>query len=409
MKSPMSAIGLALAIAAASAPAAASQQPPAAAQAPPVAASPTAHKALLALQEAIAAKDVANIPARLAAAEAVATTPADRYLLGGMRFKAAELTDDDAARAVALEAVIASGMSNQESLPGLYGELANAYIGTGQKDRAATAVERMLALRPAHVEATLLFASLKKDQGQSAEAVAQLQKSIAAANAAQGKADERLYKHAVQLAYDAKLPVAADISRRWIEAYPTGENWRNAMRIYRNLSSPPEPVLVDLLRLGRVVNALDGPIDYQPYAFAAIQDRAPAEAKALIEEGIAAGKIDGGDKQFRDILAEATMRSDGQRDRLPELARDALASPSANMAVTAANIYYSYGDFAEAAELYKAASSKTGADKDLVNLRLGMALARAGDKAGAEAALNAVGGQRAEIAKYWLIYLQTGA
>ncbi len=38
----------------------------------------------------------------------------------------------------------------------------------------------------------------------------------------------------------------------------------------------------------------------------------------------------------------------------------------------------------------------------LINLHLGMALARRGDKAGATAALNAVTGPRAEIAKYWL-------
>jgi hypothetical protein len=42
-----------------------------------------------------------------------------------------------------------------------------------------------------------------------------------------------------------------------------------------------------------------------------------------------------------------------------------------------------------------------------VNLHLGMALARAGDKAGATAALNAVTGARADIAKYWLAYVST--
>ena len=43
---------------------------------------------------------------------------------------------------------------------------------------------------------------------------------------------------------------------------------------------------------------------------------------------------------------------------------------------------------------------------DLANLHLGMALARSGDKAGATAALNAVTGPRADIAKYWLLYVQ---
>ena len=57
-----------------------------------------------------------------------------------------------------------------------------------------------------------------------------------------------------------------------------------------------------------------------------------------------------------------------------------------------AEAYYGYGDYAEAADLFRAALGKRGVDKDLANLRLGMSLARAGDKAGATAALNAAGG-----------------
>ena len=56
-----------------------------------------------------------------------------------------------------------------------------------------------------------------------------------------------------------------------------------------------------------------------------------------------------------------------------------------------------------------AALGKDGVDKDLANLRLGMALARGGDKAGAEAALKAAGGAQAEVAKLWLTYLATKA
>ena len=69
-----------------------------------------------------------------------------------------------------------------------------------------------------------------------------------------------------------------------------------------------------------------------------------------------------------------------------------------------AEAYYGYGDYAKAADLFRAALGKQGVDKDLANLRLGMALARAGDKAGATAALNAAGGAQAEIAKLWLTY-----
>jgi hypothetical protein len=48
---------------------------------------------------------------------------------------------------------------------------------------------------------------------------------------------------------------------------------------------------------------------------------------------------------------------------------------------------------------------KPDTDRALANLHIGMALARSGDKAGATAALNTVTGLRADIAKYWLLYL----
>jgi hypothetical protein len=52
---------------------------------------------------------------------------------------------------------------------------------------------------------------------------------------------------------------------------------------------------------------------------------------------------------------------------------------------------------------------KPGVDAGVANLHIGMALARAGDKAGATAALNAVTGPRADIAKFWLTYVNQKA
>jgi len=59
------------------------QQSAAAAQAPAsIKPSKAAQNAIIALQTAVNANDVANIPAKLAAAQAVATTKEDRYLIG---------------------------------------------------------------------------------------------------------------------------------------------------------------------------------------------------------------------------------------------------------------------------------------------------------------------------------------
>ena len=88
-----------------------------------------------------------------------------------------------------------------------------------------------------------------------------------------------------------------------------------------------------------------------------------------------------------------------------DLAEAAKTAPAATALIRIGDRYYGLGNYAKAAELYRAALAKPGADANVANLHLGMALARAGDKAGAAAAFNTVDGSRAEIAKYWLLYL----
>lgn len=407
MKSTKMALALALGLGAASvAVPASAQQAAAQPEMPQLKPSSEAVEAIAALQAAVNANDTANIPARLAAAQAAAKTADDRFIIAALQLKAATAANDQAGKAAAMEALLASGKAPQAQIVPLNIELAKSYQALNQPDRAATALQRVLAAQPTNVEAALVLSNLLKKQGRTAEAVTMLQKQIAAAGAS-GRADERLYRQAVQFAYEAKSPLAIEISRDWVAAYPTSQNWRDAMGIYRNLRKPPEPILVDLLRLARAVNALGGLADYETYALAALEGLAPAEAKAVVEEGIAAGKINSSDQHYRTILKQAETKSAGQQARVGELARDALAAPNARIAVNAGTILYSYGDYAKAAELFRAALGKPGADKDLVNLRLGMSLARAGDTAGATAALNAVSGPRAEVAKYWLTYLQT--
>jgi len=66
--------------------------------------------------------------------------------------------------------------------------------------------------------------------------------------------------------------------------------------------------------------------------------------------------------------------------------------------------YYGYGEYGPAAELYRAALDK-GMDAGVANIRLGAALAMAGQRAPAEAAFRAVTGPRAELAQLWLLWL----
>ncbi len=163
--------------------------------------------------------------------------------------------------------------------------------------------------------------------------------------------------------------------------------------------------LIDSMRLARATGALHGENDYFRYTNTLVTKGFPGEAKAVLEQGFAAKAIDKNRATFSQLYALASTRSQGDRASLAASATAAKAAPDAKKAMTTAEAYYGYGDYAQAADLYRVGADQEGVDKDLANLRLGMALARAGDKAGATAALNAAGGAQAEVAKLWLTYL----
>jgi len=79
---------------------------------------------------------------------------------------------------------------------------------------------------------------------------------------------------------------------------------------------------------------------------------------------------------------------------------------NARLALATGDAFYGFANYAKAAELYKKAQGAANVDAATVNLRLGAALAMAGDKAAAAEAFNAVqGGPRGALAKYWLAFI----
>lgn len=369
--------------------------------------SKAATKPLAELQAAVNANDVANIPAKLAAAQAVAQSVDEKYMVAALQFKAALAAKDDAALRAGLAAMLASGGVEQSKAVPMHVQIGKFDYKAKQYDSAAASFERALAIEAANTDALVMLAETRHLQGQTPAAVALLQRALKAKLASGQKADEDWYRRAVGLAYGAKLPDAVDLSRQWVAAYPKPNVWRDALRVYRNSVTLDETMVLDSLRLARATGALSTNADFQNYAAIASQGSSPGEAREVIDEAIAAKLVDPTKPPFKDIVAVLKTKTAMSRASLPQLAAEAKAGPTARLALRTADAYYGYGDYAAAAELYRAALTKSGADASLINLHLGMALARAGDKAGATAALNAVTGPRAELAKFWLVYAAT--
>jgi tetratricopeptide (TPR) repeat protein len=360
-------------------------------------------KAIVELQTAVNANDAANIPAKVAAAKAVAETKEDRYLIGQMQLKAALATKDNAALAAAINDVANSGIASPSDVAQLYMALGSTYYNAKQFDQAAAAFERGTALNPNNTDLLLNLGETRFAQGRKQEAITIFQRAIQVRTAAGQKPEESLYKRTLGIAYDANLPNAAELGRQWVAAYPSPQSWRDAIAVYRNTAKPDVEGTLALLRLMQATGALSQPADYSLFATAAADQSNFNEAQRVIDAGVAAKHIDPTSPLFRDIVAGLKAKPKATAADLAEATKTA---QSGMALLRIGDRYYAMGDYAKAVELYRMAAGKPGVDKDVANLHLGMALARSGDKAGATTALNAVGGARAEIAKFWLLYVQ---
>ena len=379
-------------------------QPQAQSAQPSIKLSSKAGKAIIELQKAVKANDVANIPAKLAAAQAVAQTNDDKYAIGKLQLDAALAAKDNAQAIVAADAIAASGFLAPGKAAEIYDALGVQVYNAKQYDQAAALFQKASALNPQSAEPLKLLAEARNSQGQHAEGAAALLKALQLSAAAGQKPEEALYKRAVAMAYDAKSPSAVEIGRQWVAAYPSPDSWHNSLAIYRNLNNPDPAIALDILRLSCATNSMQGTGDYHIYAYEAANQANYGEAKSLIAEGLAAGKIKASDPVVQEIQGVLKGKT------APTAAELAAAEQGAKIPSAFIHVgdrYYGAANYQKAAELYTAALAK-GADANLANLRLGEALARAGDKAGATAALNKVGGSLAEIAKFWLAYVQHG-
>ena len=368
--------------------------------------SPAAQKALIALQTAVNANDTATIPAKLAAAQAVAKSPDEKFFVASNQTKAAMAANDLSAIRAGVDALQASGAAETPDLVARYTDLGRRYKEAKQVDQAVIVLDKAMALNPNNVPTLINLASIRDAQGQKAEAVALMQKSFIASKAAGTKVDEGNYKFATGLAYGQRLPVANDLARQWVAAFPSPASWRDSLRIYRDLNKPTQNQLLDLLRLGRAAKALSGESDYFALGRALVNAGKLAEAKSLLAEAKTAPNVDSTKRAFTDLTARVTAAP--TRAAVDASAKGALAGRNGKAMIDAGDALYGHGAYAEAVPLYRAALT-SGGDVGLANLHLGMALARSGDKPGATAALTAVTGVNADVARYWLLWLTTTA
>lgn len=363
-------------------------------------------KAFVDVQTAVKAANPADIQAKLAILEPLATSPDEKYYLGVMRFELAKLTKEKALTRRAINEMAGSGSKLITNLAELtYNAGALAYDAGDYRDALA---KLTLADQQGSkdINRLLLAAESNFKLNQMPAGLAVLDRAVSEERAAGRAPSQDWFRRAVSVALKGKM--SGDIakwSQELVRSHPNTTNWRDALVLYRDGSRLDPLVQLDIFRLMRETKSLAGEKDFYDYAAVANERALPGEAKAIIEEGYASGAASKSSRPIGEMLTLANGKLAADQAGLAADEKRARSAPDGKIASNTGNAFLGYGNYAKAIDLLKLALSKGGADNDAINTRLGIALTKAGQKAEARQAFAAVKGVRSDIARYWTLYL----
>lgn len=382
-----------------------------AAAAPTITLNPVERAALLPLKQAVDAGNWAGASALIPTARAAARTPDSRYVLARLELDIAVATQNRTAQRQAIDAIINSRKASPDDLVELNRQIAGIAYDTGSLNSAEAALNRAADIAPSDAESLSMLAQLNRNKNNSTQALAYFQRALRSADLAGRQLPESRYRLALALAEQAgQRGVALEIARSFISAFPTPFNWRDVLNVFRTVGTVDAAQSLDALRLQRAAGALAGERDYFALATALQQAGHHAEAKEVMDEGVSRRMITASEAAPKALLAGLTRPLASERSGVAAQLNAARAvTGTAAQARVAGDSLLSLGRNAEAAEMYRLALTRVGEDPELVNTRLGIALARAGQRAEAEAAFRAVTGSRAELAALWQVWLARAA
>ena len=371
----------------------------------------------LAADQAIDANDLTTARSQLATATAAATNDKERYFVDRISLKLSDKAKDAALMQRALDGLIANSTTPPEELKTYVMSRAEVALNAKKPAEALPLLRKAQSLGSTDPNLSLRLVTAMVDSGDVKGGVAELDKAIAAKKAAGQPAPAEWYLYAAGKLQNANDTAGTiDWMERLVRAYPTPQNWLQALSFYRStapvLKGDPKDQTVragtiGVSRLMQVTGALPDQNGYLNYALDASNAGLKYEAISVIEQGRASGKIPAGSKDAAEI--EKGAKTAAGRDASPAgLEKEALAKKDGGLATYAGNAYLGQGNAAKAAELFQAALTYPKVDKVSTMLHLGIAQTKAGDTAGARQTFAGLQGTPlADLAKFWTVYLDT--
>jgi hypothetical protein len=342
------------------------------------------------------------------AAVTASTVPDDKYLSGIMLLTLGNLSADKATQRRGVQMQIDSGKIGPAEMPKYNAILGSLAMDLKDYPAARTALKAAVDAGYTQNDAAILLADAHIKDGQQAAGLKVLQDASTRAGAS---VPAEWLRYGVAIAYKAKLPNEASwFSNTLTNYHPNTENWSLSIAVVRDLRGFAGQDQIDLLRLMERTKSFQEERDYVDYIQAADPRRLPGEALKIINQGLAAGKLNPADQFVTDAKAQASGRIGPDKASLAGLEKDArAANATAATASAAGDAYLSYDDAAKAEAMYVIALTKPGVDTTRVQLRMGIAQADQGKWADAEASFAKVTDARAPIAQLWTSYVKNKA
>ena len=373
--------------------------------------SPAFTKVGAAINAAMTAKDYATAETQLTAAEAIAKNDDEHYFIASTRLHIGAAKSDNAMIAQALEALAANPRTPPAEVAQYTFLRGSIAVDMKQYPEAISLLLKARQLGSTEPDLPVKLAQAYGGTHQIGNAVAELDKAITAEKAAGRKAPEAWYTYAVgNLFVSGDRSQASAWATRQLRDYPSVENWRKMIAIYRDSADKAgvrlsRPQRIDLYRLVRTSKAMTGPNDYHEYADDALQLGLPWETVSVIDEGRAAGALQGG---FLADLYKSGQVAVSSESPLSVYEKQAQTAPTGTKASVTGDAYLASRNYAKAIELYALAETKGGINVDEVNIRRGYALVNLGRRDEARAVFAKVtSAPLADIAHFWLVWLDT--
>lgn len=358
--------------------------------------------------EAKAAYQAARAP--IATMAAAAKSPDEINFSGEYELQAAANLNDEAGQAAALDRILGSGKADPAKA-GAYNFFAGLFAYNSKN--YAKAITHMTAAKQANYANPSIDAVLTDSYINAGQVDKGLEMARAAikANQASGQpmSEDLFTRPAIALQKANRKPEMMEFVLGRVQYFPTKDYWGNAIDMVHQQATTIDNKL-DLMRLKSATGSMKDGYDYVSYSYYAAEEGLPSESLKAINNGKAAVKFNTSESaeiNQRETQQKARLATDNKAGLAGSEAR-AQSAANGKIAKATGDAWLSFDEFDKAAAMYQLALTKGGVDADLVNTRLGIALAKKGDKAGAKAAFAKVGGARTTTAKLWTIYVDSG-